>query len=66
MTVEELIEKLKKFPQDTEVKFWSGLEPAHDLGTIDLFVDENIVYINDAECLGEDDYIYIGDDDDDN
>ena len=62
MTVDELIKKLEKFPKDVEIKFWSGFEPAHELGTIDLFVDENIVYINDAECLGIDDYIYIGND----
>lgn len=63
MKVNELIKKLEKFPQDVEVKFWSGFEPGHDLGTIDLFLDENIVYINDAECLGIDDYIFIEDDD---
>ena len=59
MTVEELIKKLEQYSKDIEVKFWSGLEPAHELGTIDLYIDENILYINDANCLGLDDYIYI-------
>ncbi len=59
MKVSELIKELEKFPQDVEVRFWSGLEPGHELGKIDLFVDENIVYINDAECLSEDDYIFL-------
>jgi hypothetical protein len=59
MTVEELIKELEKFPKDVQVRFWSGLEPGHELGTIDLFVEENIVYINDAKCLGEDDYFIL-------
>ena len=59
MTVEELIKKLEQCSKDTEVKFWSGLEPAHELGTMDLDTEENILYINDASCLGLDDYIYI-------
>jgi len=63
MTVEELIKKLEQCSNDTEVKFWTGLEPAHDFGTIELDLNENIVYINDARCLGMDDYIYIKNDD---
>ncbi len=59
MTVEELIKELEKFPKDVQVRFWSGLEPGHELGTIDLIIEENIVYINDAKCLGEDDYFIL-------
>jgi hypothetical protein len=62
MKVEELIRILEKAPKDAEVKFWSGFEPEHELGKIDLDIDQNIVYINDAECLGIDDYIYIEND----
>lgn len=59
MTVEELIKKLEQCSNDTEVKFWSGLEPAHELGTMELDTEKNILYINDASCLDLDDYIYI-------
>jgi hypothetical protein len=59
MKVSELIKILKKCPKDAEVKFWSGLEPAHELGAMDFNVDENTLYINDAECLELDDYIKL-------
>jgi hypothetical protein len=59
MTVEELIKKLEQCSNDTEVKFWSGLEPAHELGAMDFDVNQNTLYINDAECLSLDDYIKL-------
>jgi len=57
MKVQELIKILKKCPKDAEVKFWSGVEPAHELGAMDFDVDQNTLYINDAECLSEEDLI---------
>ena len=59
MKVKELIKILQKCPKDAEVRFWSGLEPAHELGAMDFDVDENTLYINDAECLSSDDYIQL-------
>ena len=59
MKVGELIKQLKKCPKDAEVKFWSGFEPAHELGAMDFDMDQNTLYINDAECLELDDYIQL-------
>lgn len=59
MKVNELIKLLKKCPKDAEVKFWSGFEPEHELGALDLDVEKNTLYINDAECLELDDLIKL-------
>jgi hypothetical protein len=59
MTIEKLIKILKKCPKDAEVKFWGGFEPAHELGAMDFDVNQNTLYINDAECLSLDDYIKL-------
>ena len=59
MTIEELIDELKQFPKDMEVRFWSGLEPSHKLGAITFDFKKNILFINDAECVSLDNYIYI-------
>jgi hypothetical protein len=59
MKVKELIKILQKCPKDAEVKFWSGLEPAHELGAMDFDMDQNTLYINDVECLELDDLIQL-------
>jgi hypothetical protein len=59
MKTQELIKILKKCLKDVEVKFWSGVEPAHKLGAMDFNLDQNTLYINDAECLELDDYIKL-------
>ena len=63
MKVNELIKQLKKYPKDANVIFWTGGANDLEIGNLNFFPEENLVSIEELGCLGEDDLIYIGNDD---
>ena len=63
MKVNELIKKLEKYPKDANVIFWTGRANDLEIGNLNFFPEENLVSIEELGCLGEDDLIYIGNDD---
>ena len=44
MTVGEILEKLKEFPEDTEVKLETQYEDSHVFDIQDVYLDDGVAY----------------------